>query len=289
MGLSVSARLLETTALIAVASPVVAQTWDGQSGTDWTFGTNWNPDGVPGAAAAATIDGTGATDPTIAAGDAVTVDTVLVSGGTLTIGGSLTATTWVDISGTGTVRVNDGTAPDGVITLNVNVQGGGTLSLAGAVTGDLDVNGGALDLDGGSITGLLRLSGGGVVTAISDTTLGRADIGVNSNKMGTFTTADGVTLTITAPLRRLAGSDTIFGTAGVDGTVVVASNIVTVANDSAVTVAGGTLALGSGLSANSYLGLFTGTSVTVDSGAAVDMRGLNTTIGNLRARAAFWC
>jgi fibronectin-binding autotransporter adhesin len=279
--------VLVTGVTLALSGRAEAQTWDGETSTDWTVATNWDPDALPIVTDTATIDGSGATNPAILAGDAVTVDAVTVSGGTLTVSGALTAGS-VTISGTGTVRVEDGIAPNGVLTGTVGVESGGKLSVAGLIDGTVRVNAGTLELDGGIIddgtpTHRVEIQQGGIVRAISDSTLDGALIDVIANETGTITAADGVTLTLaTADIARRIDSTTTFGTAGVAGTVVIApTEGVTIGNNSVVNVAGGTLKVGSAFVGSVYFSSGMNISTSVDAGATIDMNGFNTSIQRL--------
>lgn len=134
MGLSVSARLLETTALIAVASPVVAQTRDGQSGTDWSDALTL----------ANAISGTGA----------VTV----TGGGTVTLSGSSTFTGGLTVE-EGTVALSGGAAlaDTNAVTLELDA----ILALINSERMGVVTNRGTLDLSGGNgIAGTILIVNG---------------------------------------------------------------------------------------------------------------------------------
>ncbi len=181
------ARLLATTALLAALSlvtvPALAQTWDGQTDSDWATGENWDPDGVPGAADDVTHTGDGGDNQPVVTG-AQSVGSVGVSGGTLTIDGVLTTGgAGVTVSGTGVVAINGQLAGD--LTLS-----GGTVNIGAdpdfdpgppasspnlyAVIGSTTVNDGTLSLlDGSGTRAITNLSGtGGTVSIGAGSTLG---------------------------------------------------------------------------------------------------------------------
>jgi autotransporter-associated beta strand protein len=167
---------------------------------------------------------------------------------------------------------------------------GVTLALAGAAKAQtVDVTG-TLILDGTNVTVGITLVGG-VVRAVSDTALSGTQLVVRANETGTVTADAGVTLTIdTDFIGREVGSTTTFGTAGVDGTVILGGPTGSggfgtssfVSSDSSVVVAGGTVVMGTAFVATGYLSSGVPNSrTTIDSGATVDLNGFDTEIGRL--------
>lgn len=258
---------------------------------------------------------------------------VNVSGGALrTTGGALAAGTALDISGTGSVNIDDddtvasviqtGGTLEGDSTLTVtgtlgqnggeiasgvtvNVAGAktldggsiagtlggaglttvqtGTTTLTGAINGGaVTVSGGTLNVDGASLGANLTLSGG-TLTASGDTTLSPSTISLAGATSNTISAADGQTLTLT-PTSLSFGANTLttFGSATEGGTVIVDPALsAVVSTNSDVTVAGGTLQLGTLTILGSAGGLLPNRNVTVETGATLDLAGNNHTVANL--------
>jgi autotransporter-associated beta strand protein len=228
------------TACSVLAAPVNAQTnWTGATGS-WFDSGNWSA-GVPPGATPLTTVGNGGTAQI--AGAAANAGTSLgVSGGStvdLQSGGSLTA---------GTI----GIGPNGTL----------LLSGATAVTGDLSMQGGTLR---STVTGTLTDS-----------------LVFGAGTTSTIAAAAGQTLTLGGPSFSMGAGNNlaIFGSATDTGTIVLAPTSGMSGNiaSSALEVAGGTLRIGSFLSASAGAGVV---SVTVDGGATLDYDGFSGTIRSL--------
>lgn len=159
--------------VVLLTSPAaMAQTWDGETSTNWGTGTNWAPNGVPAISGSVIInDGGNFNQPLINAGDSFTVQQTAISAGSLTIGGSLTSN--VTVSGTGVLTIQGGGDLTG------NVTNSGTVNNSGVVTGNVS-NAGTLQASNGasfdslSNDGLLILSG--VPNIVGTLALGESSI-----------------------------------------------------------------------------------------------------------------
>ena len=209
--------------------------------------------------------------------------TLTVNGAMTMSGGNLDANTTVNAAGQktltgGTITGTLGGAGSATITGTVNLANGGTLT-GGPVTVGA---GGTLSISLlGNVTSILSLTGGGVVSATTDITLTSSPINVANG--GTFTAAAGRTLTLqTTGFSRSRDSTTVFGTAGVDGTVVLnATGVVGIDQNSVFRVAGGTLRLGTGALVNFLTSGIAEMENIVDAGATLDMNGRDRRIERL--------
>lgn len=152
------------TLLLCSASPLRAQTWDGETSTDVLVGTNWNGDVTPGPANDAVSDDGGTTNqPELFSGDTLVVRRWDHSAGTLTISGSMT--TQMFLSGTGTLLIGRTGVLDGSLQ-----QSGGLLRGDGLVLGNWTL-GSAGRFDGTGdllIDGAATLQGGGLLLDLTD-------------------------------------------------------------------------------------------------------------------------
>lgn len=182
-----------------------------------------------------------------------------------TIGGTLT--------GTGAVTVQTGTT-----NLNGTISGGATTIATGGV----------LNLTGDSLVTTLGFDGG-ELTASADATLTGTAVGPrNAGNSATISAANGVTLTLASDffVRGIAVPDTTttFGSAGNDGTVVIATTFAgNLGSNAAVVIAEGTVVVGSAAAADAafdnFGGSVTGVTTTVD--ATLDINGFATNVANL--------
>jgi autotransporter-associated beta strand protein len=226
--------ILATGATLTLAGGAEAQTWDGQTSTSWTTGTNWNTDVVPGAGDTVAVDnGALANQPTVSTNE--TVAQVVVSAGTLTIASGGTINAPVATSLTGNIVIEAGGTINGsldaigatgsnagTITDYLRV-GTGTFTNTGDVLGQTTVNSGTLNLDtgtnlsdsevltvsGGTVNvnaseavgslsgtgGQVDIASGAVLTAGGDNTSGQYDGAITGD--GTFTKTGTGTLTLT--------------------------------------------------------------------------------------------
>ena len=206
-------------------APALSQTWDGDTNTNWTEGTNWNPDVAPGIGDNATIDGQGGLNqPRIFGGDNITINGLTHSAGTLTIdaGASLTTAGGYVLSGTGQL-VSAGTV-FGTFTVQ-----GGTATLSGALDGSLTITGGTVT-NSGSVSGATSIFGGTL----------NLNAGTNLS--------DTQTLDVIGGTVNLNASDTVGALAGVSGTINLANGqILTAGGSNANTTFSGVLAGQGGL------------------------------------------
>ncbi len=152
--------VLATGTMLVLGNQAKAQTWDGDTNTDWATGTNWNANAAPLAGANVNVNGAGGVNanPTIGAntpGYALTT----ISGGTVTVNAVLNST-GVIISGTGALTVN----ALGGVTGSVQVDTDGTLTNNGTITGSLIINAGT-NSNGGVVTGSTAVNGGTLTLA----------------------------------------------------------------------------------------------------------------------------
>jgi outer membrane autotransporter protein len=303
-------RFLTGSAAVALAiapAPMAwAQTtWTGGNGTtDWSDNANWS-NNAPTAVDTATLNGSGATQPTLTASSAA--GTLSMSGNTLTLGGNtLTAgtvnLTGGTITGTGTLSVGTLNMSGGSIGVSAVVDvGAGTINLSGgalgsiAGTGILNVNGSATkEGSGGNFSGATNINNGGTLQMLGPSALspgattvaagGTLDLNNFSNSVGSLAGAGDVTLrsaTLTS-----GGNDTtttfsgvLSGTGGLTkigtGTMTLSAANTYSGN---TTVNAGTLGLGTGGSLSSSTAL-------VINGGTFDLNGHTQTVGALSGGA----
>lgn len=159
----VARRLSGSTALVGgvvaallVFSPVKvqAQTWDGETSTNWGTATNWVGDALPVVGGTVVINnGLLAFQPLISGGDAFTVAQTNITSGGLTISGTLTSP--VTLGGSGRIVINGG----GELVGNLAYGSNGISNNAGTITGLLGVTDGTFT-NTGAVTGATTVSGG---------------------------------------------------------------------------------------------------------------------------------
>ena len=233
------------TALMAgmsLAGMANAQTWTGDTDTNWNTATNWTGGTVPAAAGTASINtGTG-NQPTLGTNTPGLASTSVYAG-TLTIasGGNLVSTD-VTIAGTGKVETA------GVITGAVLIADNGVLALSGNATVSTLRGNGAVQLGSNTLTvdpssdrtsyfsgvisgtgGLIKAGGGtqvltGANTYTGTTTLEAGDLTLSGGSAIANTGA----VVVNGGVLALANSETIGALSGTGGAVQLGSNSLTV-------------------------------------------------------------
>jgi autotransporter-associated beta strand protein len=159
------------TALLAMPSPVLAQTWNLNADGDWGVPANWSPASVPnGVGASATLGGVITAPRTVTLDIPVTVGTITVNGiNNYTLNGpnpltfdAATGNAEVTVNGSGDLIVNPGVILND--TFAVDTATGGLLRIAGGVSGSggiIKSGPGSLELDGPSLfTGPVEVQAG---------------------------------------------------------------------------------------------------------------------------------
>ncbi len=178
-----------------------AQTWDGQTSTNWGTATNWDGDALPAAGGTVIVNnGLLAFQPLISGGDAFTVAQTNISTGGLTISGTLTSP--VTLSSSGRIVINNGGQLVGSLAYGSN----GTSNNAGTITGALSVSDGDFT-NTGVVTGATSVSGG----ALS------LNAGTNL--------ADGQLLTVTGGTVNVNAAETVGGVSLQGGTIAGAATL----------------------------------------------------------------
>ena len=197
--------------------PAAAQTWTGNTNTDWGTNTNWNPMTVPAPSGVVTIPNT-PTKPVILNGTIAVVKSVKVeNGGQLTInaGGSLSidGSSGLGLHNQGTVNNNGNLTIGAAIgTGGINLQNEGTFNN----------NGGEIKLDRSPSMGIYNV--GGTFNNAAKITIGAtASTGDNGlYNLGTFTNNTGGEINIDrVPLYSLNNQSAFFNYAKINigGTV----------------------------------------------------------------------
>ncbi len=159
--------ILATGVTLALSDQVQAQTWDGDTSTNFQTGTNWVGDVAPAAVGAAVLNTGAGNQPLLGSGNVSTVGTVAVSAGTLTVEGILTVTNGVTITG-GAVLIG---GVGGAIIGNAATSGPGKLTVDATLSGAM-TNDGVLEVGvGGNISGAVSSSGTGSNAGMLDSTL----------------------------------------------------------------------------------------------------------------------
>lgn len=218
-------------ALTPSAAHAQDATWDGEVSVDWTSGTNWNTNAVPGPGDTVTINN-GALPNQSRVGQNRTAGQTNVSAGTLTIAATLTSP--ITISGTGIVSVvNGGNVPGSVSVLN-----GGTLQVR----------------DNRTLTGPITLNGSGA-----------GGFGALRNISGVNQVSGNITLGSAAMIGSDAGQLNIFGAVDNGGNLLTATGAGTIVFVGAISGTGGFTKTGSGQVDLNGINTYTGTT-TVESG-----------------------
>ncbi|MFN0163806.1 MAG: PEP-CTERM sorting domain-containing protein [Burkholderiales bacterium] len=155
----IASLLAGATLMLGGIVSALAQTWDGETNTNWGTGTNWSGDSVPAVTGTVLVNnGSLANQPSILAGDNFSAQHTGISAGSLTIEGSLLST--VTVSNSGSFIVQSGGVLDGNVTTT-----GGAFSNYGVITGNVTTNGGIFN-NFGVVLGSTVLGGsvGGTVS-----------------------------------------------------------------------------------------------------------------------------
>lgn len=209
--------VLATGTVLVTGGPALAQTWDGEAGTDWATAENWDPDGAPDVGDTVLIAGAGGANQPVVTTDQ-TVAQTNVSDGTLTVTAILTSP--VTVTDTGNLTVDSG----------------------GQIIGPVDF-GGATGLNNGTLTGSLTVSGGGfsnagVVTLATTLSGGTLSLGDGSDLAdGAGLTVDGGTLNVTG----LSGPETVGALSGAGGTIAIDAGQILVTDSAADHSFGGSI------------------------------------------------